>query len=115
MPRPKGNGAGWGGPAKGEGKKGHVPGSGRPPGVKNGEGKQARAREALEAAQDLAIATIIEIASDRNDQRALAAALSILNRTGLHEKSGVEHSGPDGGPPLVMVRKFFEPLDKPEE
>ena len=108
MPRPKGNGPGWGGPAKGEGKKGVVPGSGRPPGVKNGEGKQARAREALEAAQGLAIATIIQIASDSSDQRALAAAFGILNRTGLHEKSSLEHSGPEGGP-MRIERVIIDP------
>lgn len=85
--RPKGNGAGWGGAAKGAGA---PPGSGqggRPAGVKNGEGKQARARAALEEAAPLAVQTIIEIAGNVEDPRALQAAQAVLNRVGLHEKA----------------------------
>lgn len=95
-----GNSPGYGGPAKGEGKKG--PGPGRPPGMKNGEGKKAKGREAIEAAVPAAIATVIAIAKARKDPRALSAAFGILNRAGLHEKSGVELTGADGAPVAVQ-------------
>lgn len=84
-------GQGWGGPAKGQGLK--EPGPGRPPGVKNGEGKAAQAKAALEDAAPLAVQTVIELAQDKADPRALQAALAVLNRVGLHEKAGIEHSG----------------------
>ena len=99
----QGNGAGWGGPAKGAGA---PPGSGqggRPPGVKDGEGKRAQARAALEEAAPLAVQTVIGIARDPSDQRALQAATAILNRIGLHEKSGVEHTGEGGGPMIIVT------------
>lgn len=96
-------GEGWGGPPKGPGKKGAGHGQGRPAGVKDGEGKRARARAALEEAAPLAVQTIIDIAGNHDDQRALQAAVAILNRIGLHEKSGVEHSGPDGSALNVNV------------
>lgn len=84
-------GQGWGGPAKGQGQQGAGPG--RPPGVKNGEGKAAQAKAALEDAAPLAVQTVIELAQDKADPRALQAALAVLNRVGLHEKAGIEHSG----------------------
>jgi hypothetical protein len=98
---PKGNGAGWGGPRMGKGNKGAGPG--RPIGIANGEGKAARARAALEEFAPLAVKTITDIASNIDDQRALAAALSVLNRIGLHEKSGVEHTGAGAGPIKTQV------------
>lgn len=97
----RGNGAGWGGPARGAGNKGAGPG--RPPGVSPGEGKQARARAALQEAAPLAVQTLIDVASDVSDQRAVAAAVAILNRIGLHEKSGVELTGKDDGPVVVVT------------
>lgn len=89
-------GIGWGGAAKGEGGPPGGPGTGRPKGVKDGEGKKARARAALEEAAPLAVQTVIDLAKDKADPRALAAAFGILNRVGLHEKAGVEHSGEVG-------------------
>ncbi|MCA3361565.1 MAG: hypothetical protein ING08_16010 [Roseomonas sp.] len=107
---PAGNGAGWGGPAngpgKGEGWGGPAGGKraqfaqgakGRPAGIRNGEGKAARARAAFEDAAPEAAETVIRIAQDKADPRALQAALAVLNRIGLHEKAGVEHSGAVAG------------------
>ena len=96
----RGNGAGWGGPAQG---KGDGSGAGRPEGVKNGEGKQARARAALIDAAPMAVQTLINIAANLDDQRAVTAAAMILNRAGLHEKSGLEVTGQDGGPVVVVT------------
>lgn len=102
----RGNGGGdkpgWGGPAKGEGKPPGSPEAGRPEGVKNGEGKRAQARAALEEAAPLAVQTLINVAADAGDQRAVAAAVAILNRVGLHEKSGVELTGANGPVELVV-------------
>lgn len=103
--RRKGNGPGWGGPAKGSG---HTftegdPLAGRPVGVANGEGKRAMARAALEDAAPLAVQTLISVAGDAADQRAVAAAVAILNRVGLHEKHGVEVGGDGGGPVRIKV------------
>ena len=90
----RGNGAGWGGPASGKfPTRGATDKGGRPLGVKNGEGKKAQAQAALEEAAPTAAAMVIEIAKDRADPRALQAATAILNRVGLHEKAGIEHSG----------------------
>lgn len=125
--RPKGSGipaggSGWGGPKRGDG----APqfGAGNPEVERAlqslggsrapGEGKAARSREALEAAQPIAIRTVLEIAADKGDQRALAAALAILNRTGLHEKSGVEVAG-EGGGPLIVERVIVNPPDRDPE
>lgn len=66
--------------------------------MKPGEGKAAQAREALQDAAPLAVRTIIDLAQSTTDPRSLAAAIAILNRIGLHEKSGVEVTGADGGP-----------------
>ena len=74
------SGAGWGGPPKGEGKKGAGHGQGRPEGVKNGEGKKARAAAALEEALPDAVATVVAISRDITDQRALMAANNIIDR-----------------------------------
>lgn len=61
----RGNGAGWGGPAQGEGKKGAVPGSGRPQGVKNGEGKKSVADLMIEAgARETAAERWLQILND---------------------------------------------------
>lgn len=102
----RGNGGGdkpgWGGPAKGEGSTFAEGNSGRPPGIANGEGKRAQARAALEDAAPLAVQTLISVASDAGDQRAVAAAVAILNRVGLHEKSGVEVTGANGPVELVV-------------
>ena len=113
---PKGNGSGWGGGRKGEGHRfvANDPLAGRPEGVKTGEGKAARARaKAQEAAED-AIDTVIAIAKDKADPRALAAAFGILNRVGIHEKSGVEHSG-EGGGPLIVERIIIDPQNRDPE
>jgi hypothetical protein len=96
----RGNGAGWGGPAQG---KGDGSGAGRPEGSKNGDSKQSRARAALEDAAPLAVQTLIDVAGSLEDPRAVAAAMAILNRVGLHEKSGLEVTGQDGGPVVVVT------------
>lgn len=107
----RGNGSkgpGWGGERKGAGKPpGNLEG-GRPVGVKDGEGKRAQARAALEEAAPLAVQTLINVASDAADQRAVQAAVAILNRVGLHEKSGVEVTGSDGAPVEIVVRIMDE-------
>lgn len=111
----RGNGAGWGGPAKGAGHRmtaaDPVSEAARAKAatVAPGTGKKAQARAALEDAAPLAVQTVIDLATKQEDPRALAAALAVLNRIGLHEKSGVEHTGADGGPMQVAVRKFFQP------
>jgi len=108
---PKGNGPGYGGAAKGGRGKGEPPkaaGPGRPDGVKTGQGKKGKTREALEAAAPMAIETVIAIAKDQKDLRSLTAAFGILNRVGLHEKSGVEHTG-EGGEPIQVNIRIVEP------
>ena len=113
---PAGNGKGHGGPAKGAGWGGGAIGArppfgkgakGRPAGVKNGEGKAARARAALEDAAPLAIETVIGIARNPEDPRALQAALAVLNRIGLHEKSGLEMTGADGGAMITRIERVI--------
>jgi len=104
------NGPGWGGPANGPGK---IGGPGRPPGMKNGEGKVHKARETLEQAAPLAIQTVIDIANDRADPRALQAALAVLNRIGLHEKSGLEVGGENGNPLITRIERVI--VDKASE
>ena len=99
----RGKGAGWGGPARGEGKPPGSPEAGRTPGVKDGEGKRAQARAALEDAAPLAVQTLISVAGNVDDQRAVNAAVAILNRIGLHEKAGLEVGGPDGGPVVIVT------------
>lgn len=91
---------GWGGPAKGAGNRSAGPG--RPVGVKDGEGKAARARQLFEEAAPLAAQVVLNVMQDAADPRNMAAALSVLNRVGLHEKSGLEHTAPDG--PLIVER-----------
>lgn len=90
----RGNGAGWGGSAKGAGNHGRGPG--RPKGVPDGAGKKAQAQAALEEAAPLAVQTVIDLAGNLSDPRALQAAVAILNRVGMHEKAGLEHSGAVG-------------------
>jgi hypothetical protein len=63
-----------------------------------GEGKKARTRELLDGAAPLAAQVLIDIMADLTHQQRLAAANSVLNKTGFHDKSGVELAGPDGGP-----------------
>ena len=108
-------GAGWGGAAMGA----RVPfgkgAKGRPAGVKNGEGKAARARAALEDAAPLAIETVIGIARNPEDPRALQAALAVLNRIGLHEKSGLEMTGADGGALITRIERVIIGTDEPEK
>ncbi len=100
------SGEGWGGPARNgvSASATRTPGPGRPEGVANGQGKAALARAAMEEAAPMAVQTVISIARDATDQRALAAAVAILNRVGLHEKSGVEHTGADGGAVAIEWR-----------
>ena len=104
------NGPGWGGPANGPGQ---IGGPGRTPGVKNGEGKVAQSREALQHAAPLAIKTVIDIATNTEDPRALQAALAVLNRIGLHEKSGVELTGENGGAVITRIERVV--IDAPGE
>ena len=104
------SGPGWGGPANGPGQ---IGGPGRTPGVKNGEGKVAQSREALQHAAPLAIKTVIDIATNTEDPRALQAALAVLNRIGLHEKSGVELTGENGGAVITRIERVV--IDAPPE
>jgi hypothetical protein len=106
------NGPGWGGPANGPGQ---IGGPGRTPGVKNGEGKVAQSREALQQAAPLAIKTVIDIAANLEDPRALQAALAVLNRIGLHEKSGVELTGENGGAMITRIERVIIGPDEPEK
>ena len=106
------NGPGWGGPANGSGQ---IGGPGRTPGVKNGEGKVAQSREALQQAAPLAIKTVIDIAQNTDDPRALQAALAVLNRIGLHEKSGLEMTGADGGALITRIERVIIGPDEPEK
>ena len=99
-------GDGWGGPPNGEGNR--QAGPGRPEGVANGEGKRARAQAALDDAAELAVKTVIDIATDTTDQRALAAAMHILNRTLGETTKPTTISGPGGGP-LEIVRRIIVP------
>jgi|GEM_PF-4800215 len=69
----------------------------------------ARAHAALEDAAPLAIQTVIGIARNPEDPRALQAALAVLNRIGLHEKSGVELTGENGGPITRIERVVIDP------
>lgn len=116
--RARGNGPGHGGPATGPGWGGPARGEdptpkGRPPGIKNGEGKVAQSREALQHAAPLAIKTVIDIATNTEDPRALQAALAVLNRIGLHEKSGVELTGENGGAVITRIERVV--IDAPSE
>jgi len=79
--------------------------------MKNGEGKVHKARETLEQAAPLAIQTVIDIANDKADPRALQAALAVLNRIGLHEKSGVELTGENGGAVITRIERVV--IDAP--
>lgn len=99
-------GPGFFGPAKGAGKSGAGPG--RPKGVGDGEGKSARARAMLLEAGPDAAKALIDIATNEQDERRLQAAVHILNRIGLHEKSGIELSGQDGGP-IAISRVIVDP------
>jgi hypothetical protein len=107
----RGNGShppGWGGPAKGAGKKGAGHGQGRPDGVKDGQGKQAQARAALEDALPLAVQTVIGIAGDITDQRALQAASNIIDRVLGKVGDKLTVAG-DADAPLVIRRIIIDP------
>lgn len=98
--RPKGSGmpatgAGWGGAPTGK-EGNHAAGPGRPPGVRNGEGKVARARAALEDALPDLVPVVIAIAKDASDPRAVQAFNSIAAKVGLNDKQEIEHSGAVG-------------------
>jgi len=104
----RGNGAGWGGAAKGAGKQGAGQGQGRPDGVKDGQGKQAQARAALEDALPLAVQTVIGIAGDITDQRALQAASNIIDRVLGKVGDKLTVAG-DADAPLVIRRIIIDP------
>jgi hypothetical protein len=98
----KGNGAGWGGPPKGAGRT--APPPGRTAGVKNGEGKAALARARLLEAADRAAETVVSIATDISDPRALQAAQHVLLRT-LGDPAALQVTGAGGGP--VEIRRVI--------
>ena len=104
----RGNGAGWGGAAKGAGKQGAGHGQGRPDGVKDGQGKQAQARAAMEDALPLAVQTVIGIAGDITDQRALQAASNIIDRVLGKVGDKLTVAG-DADAPLVIRRIIIDP------
>lgn len=104
----RGNGAGWGGAAKGAGKQGAGHGQGRPDGVRDGQGKQAQARAALEDALPLAVQTVIGIAGDITDQRALQAASNIIDRVLGKVGDKLTVAG-DADAPLVIRRIIIDP------
>jgi hypothetical protein len=81
--------------------------------MKNGEGKLAKARETLEQAAPLAIQVVIDIATNEKDPRSLQAALAVLNRIGLHEKSGIEVGGESGNPLITRIERVI--VDKAGE
>jgi hypothetical protein len=109
----RGNGAGWGGVAKGAGKQGAGHGQGRPDGVKDGQGKQAQARAALEDALPLAVQTVIGIAGDITDQRALQAASNIIDRVLGKVGDKLTVAG-DADAPLVIRRIIVDPAKGPD-
>lgn len=104
----RGNGPGWGGAAKGEAKKGGHPDEGRPAGKKTGEGKRAMARAALEDALPLAVQTVIGIAGDITDQRALQAASNIIDRVLGKVGDKLTVAG-DADAPLIIRRIIIDP------
>lgn len=78
----KGNGEGWGGAAKGAGKKGAGHGQGRPEGVKNGEGKKARSSDACAPLVADAVEVWRAVMMDKKQpaQARVAAAEKIIHR-----------------------------------
>lgn len=98
------SGAGWGGPASG------IPagvGPGRIKGVPLSETAAARARAILESGAERAARTMVQISETSEDQRALAASIAVLDRIGVHAKSGVEHSG-EGGKPIPVEWRIVD-------
>lgn len=97
----RGNGAGWGGPAKGEGKKGVAPGSGRPQGVKNGEGKKSVADLMIEAgARETAAERWLQILNDPTHPKHAEMVAKAAERMDGAPKQQIEHGGPGA---FVMV------------
>ena len=89
----KGNGAGWGGQAKGEGKKGAVDGSGRPAGVKTGEGKRSVADIMAEmGARELAAQRWLEILNDPTHPQHAAMVDKAATRLDGAPLARMEHS-----------------------
>ena len=78
----RGNGAGWGGPAKGAGKPPGNREAGRPPGVKTGEGKAARSAEMCAPLVADAVEVWREVMADADAPAAarIAAAEKIIAR-----------------------------------
>lgn len=89
-----GVGHGWGGEASG--KPARPGGPGRIKGVPLSETAAARARAILESHAEKAAQTMVDIAADPKDQRALSASVAVLDRIGVHAKSGVEVGGEGG-------------------
>ena len=109
----RGNGShppGWGGPTRNgvSNSKAGISGPGRPDGVKDGQGKQAQARAALEEALPLAVQTVIGIAGDITDQRALQAASNIIDRVLGKVGDKLTVAG-DADAPLVIRRIIVDP------
>jgi hypothetical protein len=91
-------GPGWGGP------KSDIPagaGPGRIKGVKLSETAAARARAILESGAERAARTMVAIAENVEDQRALSASVAVLDRIGVHAKAGLEVGG-EGGKPIPV-------------
>lgn len=76
--------------------------------MKDGEGKQAQARAALEDALPLAVQTVIGIAGDITDQRALQAASNIIDRVLGKVGDKLTVAG-DADAPLVIRRIIVDP------
>lgn len=66
----------------------------------------ARARAILESGAERAARTMVQISETPEDQRALAASIAVLDRIGVHAKSGVEHSGEAQ---IVIERRIVDP------
>lgn len=71
--------------------------------MKNGEGKAAKARAKLESAAEDAADTVVAIARDIKDPRALQAAQHVLLRV-LGDPASLQVTGPGGGPQEIVWR-----------
>lgn len=107
------SGDGWGGSPKGAGQ---APGNklaGRPEGVKNGEGKRSVAELMAERhAREKIAERWLAIIDDPSHP--MHAAMLDKGAARLDGAPVQPMSGADGGP-IVMVRKFFEPVEPPAE
>lgn len=125
MPRPVGNGAGWGGPAKGAGSPAKPFGSDSPtrqtiPGGKGDPAKmmdRAGKRARREAIADEMFEHLVFLAKNAtSEQVQKGAAEAVMNRVEGMPTARQEHSGPDGAPLITGLHvSFVEPDGGSEE